>query len=392
MKKGRWFGAILAFVLVASLLAIGCAKEVAPGEGETKELKTFLVGAFWPMTGAQGYYGGCFSRGAITAIDEINAAGGASGYKLDLRIIDYKNVDVNLCVTGVTKLITIDKTPIMYGSFSATCLASQPICAEAKVPILNAGAYSPKLVNLPYLHTTRMAQQQTLPPMIKYFWDQGARKLATIYLNDPSGRVPAQELVEPTWKEWGGTIVASEPHEPGLTDFGAQLSRIKAGNPDAIVDISTGEDIAHIVLQAREMGLTCPMSTVEWEPKWQELAGKTSKDVYTCYDYFDPEGSHPFTQQFIKAYNAKGWTDKVEFYAANCYEVAYLVKELIARVVAKGGDPLVGAELEEAIWADPHFNSVYGGSMEFKKDGTTVKPMCIFKVVEGVPTIIERVS
>jgi hypothetical protein len=72
--------------------------------------------------------------------------------------------------------------------------------------------------------------------------------------------------------------------------------------------------------------------------------------------------------------------------------VKNIFAELIRRVVKKGGNPLNGGELEEAIWLDPTFDSVYGGKMTLKRDGSVEKPMVIFKVVKGKLTLIKQVS
>ncbi len=354
--------------------------------------KTFPIGAFWPMTGPQAYYGRVMSRGAMTAIDQINGAGGVAGYKMDLIVTDFKNIDVNLCVTGVRKMISVDKIPVVLTSFTVTTLGAQPICEKAKVLMINGGAWSPKLVNKPFLHTTRLSQQQMLPPMLKYFWDNGARRLALMYLSDPSGELPAKNTVIPLWTKWGGTIVAEEPHQPGLTDFSAYLTRIRAGKPDAIINLSTGADIGYAVKGAREIGLTCPISVAEWNNDYQTIAGDTSENIFACMEFYDPKRSYPLTQAFVKDFEAK-WKEPTDFYSANYYDaVRFIFAELINRVAKKGGNPLNGGELEEAIWQDPKFDSVYGGKMILKRDGSVDKPMVIFKVIKGKLTLVKQVT
>jgi branched-chain amino acid transport system substrate-binding protein len=354
--------------------------------------KTFPVGAFLPMTGPQAYYGRVMSRGAQTAIDQINAAGGVEGYKMDLIVTDFKNIDVNLTVTGVRKMISVDKIPVVLAAFSVTTLGAQPICEKAKVLMVNGGAWSPKLVNKPFLHTTRLSQQQLLPAMVKFLWDSGARRLGLMYLSDPSGELPMKNTVIPMWTKFGGTIVAEEPHQPGLTDFSAYLTRIRAGKPDAIISLSTGSDIAWAVKGAREIGLTCPMSVPEWNKDYQTIAGETSENVFSCLEFYDPKSTYPLNQAFVKDFEAK-WKEPTDFYSANYYDaVKSIFAELIRRVAKKGGNPMNGGELEEAIWTNPKFDTVYGGKMVLKKDGSVDKPMVICKIVKGVLTPVKQVT
>lgn len=59
---------------------------------------------------------------------------------MNLIITDFKNVDVNLCVTDVQKIISVDKIPVVLASFSVTSLGTQPTCEKAKVVMINSGA------------------------------------------------------------------------------------------------------------------------------------------------------------------------------------------------------------------------------------------------------------
>jgi branched-chain amino acid transport system substrate-binding protein len=333
------------------------------------------------------------SHGALTGIDQINEAGGLEGYQFKLIITDYKNVDVNLAVTGVQKMISIDKIPIVLASFSAPTLGAQPICARAKVVMINGGAYSPKLVEKPYLHTIRMAQHQTVPPTLTFLWKQGVRKIGVIYISDIAGEMPAKQYIEPIWKKMGGTIVAMEPHQPGLTDYSAYLARIKAGNPDAIYDISTGQDQAYIVKGAREMGMKIPIIVPDWNPTdFNPIAGETSENAYVASDFFDRESTDAKTVKFVAAYEKK-WNEKADFYSANYYDAVYhMLPELMKRVMKKGGNPLDGEQLEKAIWSNPTFETVYGGSMKLNQDGTVNKPLVIFKIMNGQLKIVEKVK
>jgi branched-chain amino acid transport system substrate-binding protein len=226
--------------------------------------------------------------------------------------------------------------------------------------------------------------------MAKYFWKMGIRKLAVIYVSDPAGADAVEGLLIPMWTKMGGEIVAVEPHEAGLTEYGPHLSRIKAKNPDAIYNISTGTEMAYIVKGARELGLTCPIHVVDWNHDYQAIAGKTSENVYCCNDLFDPTNPNPLTQRFVKDFE-KRWSEPTDFYSANQYDGVHIHAELIKRVVAKGGNPLDGAQLESAIWDNPRFDTVYGGKLEFLKNGTVKKAVVISKIEGGKSNVLERV-
>jgi ABC-type branched-subunit amino acid transport system substrate-binding protein len=379
MKRIKIFS--LCFTVLLSLCALSYGADA----------KTFNIGALFPMTGPQAYYGRVMSRGAQMGCNHINADGGVEGYKLKLIISDFKNVDVMLALSAMQKMILIDKAGCVLTSFSAINLGVQPVCAEKHVLMINGGAYSPKLAEKPYLYSTKVSQNQMAPPMLRHFWDMGIRRIGIIHIADPAGEVPVETLVKPLWTQMGGTIVATEAHQPGLTDYSSYLSRIKEGKPDALYDISTGQDQAFIVKGAREIGLNIPMTVPDWNDDFQAIAGKTSENVYVPGDHFNLESSDASARRFIDGYKAK-WKESPDIFAANYYDAVYnMLPELIKRVVRKGANPADGAELEKAIWENPAFKTVYGGEIKINRDGSSNKPIAVFKIVEGKKTVIKQV-
>ncbi|GEM_PF-4317560 len=103
--------------------------------------KTFPVGALFPMSGPQAFYGRVMSRGAQMAVHHLNSSGGVEGYKLKLIITDFKNIDTSAGVSGTQKMIRMDKIPFVLVSFSAVILGARPVCEAAHVLMLNPGAY-----------------------------------------------------------------------------------------------------------------------------------------------------------------------------------------------------------------------------------------------------------
>lgn len=356
------------------------------------ETKLFPIGALFPMTGAQGFYGRVMSRGAQLAIDMLNAEGGVEGYQLKLIITDFENVNKDLAIKGIQKMIESDRIPFVLVSFSAIILAVQPICAQNQVLMINPGAYSPHLMNKSYLYSTKLIQNQMVPPMIDFFWNMNIRKLGLIYVSNQAGIIPANEIIKPEWTRLGGMIVAEESHPPGLTDYRPYLFRIHQAKPDAIYDISTGLDQAYIVKNAREMGIDIPITIPDWASDYFAIAGKFTQNVYIPGDLFNPESSNPHTKIFVEAYEAR-YRECPEIFAANYYDaVYYLLRELIKRVVIAKGNPLSGDELEKAIWLDPTFDTIYGDQIKLNRNGTcSNKPMGIFKIIDGKKVIINQV-
>lgn len=382
----------IAKVLLTSLVVIFISLCLFSGEiyATTEKLKSFPVGALWPMTGPFSYYGRIMSHGAMTAIDQINGAGGIKGYGLNLIITDFRKADVGLAVSGARKMISIDKVPFIVTAFSATTLGVQPIAAANKVLMINAAAGAPVLNNKPFLYNVKMHYGLLLPHSLKFMWDRGYRKLGLVVLNDPAGIVSREETIKPLWTKWGGEIVASEMNEIGEVDFSAQMARVKAAKPDWLLLLETGETQAYAIKGARDMGLTQPILATEYSEVIAPIVGKErTSNIIVAADTFDRTTTDSKAQKFVKDYESR-FGDEAETYSANFYDAIYILAELIKRVVDKGGNALDGGQLEAAIWDNPKFDTVYG-KISFKKDGTVRKSVNIYEVTQGVMKLLKSI-
>src|SRR3546814_19550112 len=90
----------------------------------------YRIGAILSMSGSAPHYGTVMSRGALIAVDEINAAGGIDGVKVELVIEDHKSGNTQAAVAGMNRLITVSQSPAVMSSFSGPTVAIAPISKE----------------------------------------------------------------------------------------------------------------------------------------------------------------------------------------------------------------------------------------------------------------------
>lgn len=370
---------IVAFACVLTLLG-----SLAVSGVPAQAAGTIKVGMILAMTGAGAFYGQVMSRGAQLAVDQINTAGGISGWKLELVIEDHKSGDADAAVTGARKLLDVDRVPVILTSYSAPTLAIQPLAVEKKVLLLNGGGVGSALVGKPTLFNTRMLSSQTAPFIVQWAVEKlGAKRVATLFWNDAAGQ-GVNQAVKETCVRLGCQVVVEEPHDLGAKSYSAQLARIRAARPDVVALGSFADDVGYIVNQARALGVAVPIVGVEWTPNAQKIGGAAMNGYLIAVDRFDPAGGDDNTRTFVDAYRtAHGQVP--EFYAANYYEhVELVLRPLITRVVKRGGDPSkpgeILGEMERALKEGFTFPSVYGGAMRLHADGTVAKPMGVFKV------------
>src|SRR6186997_17235 len=114
----------------AALLS-GVAAIVAPSalRAQTDPIR---IATLTPLTGAGGPYGPSMAKVAAAVVEEVNAAGGVLGRKVQLvSEDDQTNPDAG--VRAARKLIDVDKVSAIMGTWaSAVTTAVAPLCWESK--------------------------------------------------------------------------------------------------------------------------------------------------------------------------------------------------------------------------------------------------------------------
>ena len=104
--------------------------------GNAAAQSTIKIGLVQPLTGAFAAAGTDVVNGAKIAAEEINAAGGVLGSKLELLVEDTRSNPTE-AASVTEKLIVRDKVPVLMGASASTAtLAVMPKLMEYKVPML----------------------------------------------------------------------------------------------------------------------------------------------------------------------------------------------------------------------------------------------------------------
>ena len=222
---------------------------------------TIKVGQITALTGDHAAYGQAERDAVEMAIEEINAAGGVLGKKIELIVYDNRTRPEDT-VNAVRRLAEEDKVCAIIGpNGSGMHIAAAPIVAAVGVP---------QIGTLPTNHLVTVDESGETRPynfricfldpyqgaVIAYFAANELKKLNAAILYDVSSEYSQglREFFLDKFKEYGGTVVADEGYRGGDVDFRAQLTSIANTNPDALVLPNLGKDMALIVKQARELG------------------------------------------------------------------------------------------------------------------------------------------
>src|SRR4051812_31308970 len=121
-------------VLLGSSAGVAAAALARPAIAASDPIR---VGFLPALTGPSSSTGVAMNRGTILAVNEINAAGGVNGRKLELITRDTQS-DPTKAVNGATELARREKVQVIWGPLnSGEALAATPMIARDGVPQLD---------------------------------------------------------------------------------------------------------------------------------------------------------------------------------------------------------------------------------------------------------------
>src|SRR6187397_537725 len=133
MKRALFLSLVLTLIILA-----GCKQ----GGGSANEI---LVGEFASLTGKEATFGVSSHEGTLLAVEELNAAGGVLGKKLELLTED-DLTKAGEAATVVNKLISRDGVVAILGEVaSSRSLEAAPICQQMKIPMISPSSTNPKV-------------------------------------------------------------------------------------------------------------------------------------------------------------------------------------------------------------------------------------------------------
>jgi hypothetical protein len=101
------------------------------------------IGYLATLTGEGSTWGQHEQDGAVMAVEEINAAGGLLGRKVELVIYDVKGRAED-AINAARRLVTQDKVVAIGGTnYSSLNIAARPIIQEAQVPMIGSATTNP---------------------------------------------------------------------------------------------------------------------------------------------------------------------------------------------------------------------------------------------------------
>jgi len=383
---------LVSALLVGALVVSGCGTQTpntstSESGGNSDVIK---IGIFEPMTGAN-------AAGGALEVDGIKLANKlypeVLGKKVELVTVDNKSDKVE-AASAASRLVEKEKVSAIIGSWgSSLSMAAGGIVQNAKVPTVAASATNPLVTkdNAFYFRVCFIDPFQG-KVMANYAFNKlNAKKVAIVQEVSSDYSIGLAKFFTESFKQLTGdqnAIVGVANYNTGDQDFSAQLTNIKAKNPDVIFAPGNFTESALLIKQARQLGITAPFIGGDtWEtPEFIDI-GKDAVEGAVFSTFFTSEKPiTPESEKFLAEYRKANPDKEPAAVTALGYDAYIVILDAIKK--ANSSDPV---KIQEQLTKTKDFPGA-AGMITLDENGDAVKDAVIKQVKNGKFTYMDIIK
>jgi branched-chain amino acid transport system substrate-binding protein len=294
-----------------------------PAAAQQQEVK---IGAILPMTGGAASYGEWMRNGMNIAIDEINKKW--TDRKLTVIFEDSKSNPKD-AVAAMNKLVSADRVQAVMTTLTGITNALAPIADQNKI-VLTTSATLPGITEQSkYLFRNATNLSSEINRLVE-FTSSKYKRAALLWANLEWAKW-GKEAFSVGFKKRGGEIVEDQSFPADATDLRAQLTRIRAANPDLILVLAY-KTTGIAVKQARELGVSAQLvGTLDFElPEVLEIGREAAEGAIYTKAAFDPQNPSSATMRRYSEEYKRRYGQDPEVYSATMYDMLLMLAEAAA--------------------------------------------------------------
>jgi branched-chain amino acid transport system substrate-binding protein len=270
------------------------------------------------QTGAHAELAADYAKGLELWRDEVNAAGGLLGRRVELRLLDDGSQAVRTREL-YARLMRDEKADLLIGPYgsAATLVAAAEAERARRVMINGAGPASAVHSRAPkYLFQSGLPYASYGAGALQIAADAGYRKLFILARDDTASREMAQATHTAAAQEFVVSDIAL--YKPGTLDFTAQVAKARAVEAEAWIAFGDVRDAAEMVKTFKRLNYAPQLffARAASHPRFIALLGQDAEFSLGAVD-FDPRLGDA-ARSFAKAFAAK-WTVPPTLAAAEGY-------------------------------------------------------------------------
>ncbi|HDD53306.1 MAG TPA: ABC transporter substrate-binding protein [Thermosulfidibacter takaii] len=350
-------GAVKVFIFILGVFLFAFPFTSSHGE------EVYEIGAIFAVTGPAAWLGDPEKKAVELMVERLNQQGGIQGKKIKVVIYDTQG-DPQIAVLKARELVTKDHVMVILGPSrtptSAAVMKALQLDREKnrfRIPMVScaAGRILTQPVK-PWVFTTPQTNALAAEKVLEYLSSKGIKRVAVVYVSNEFGEDGYSNLKKLAPK-YGIEIVGVETYGGKDRDMTAQLTKLAAKKPKAIINWSVGPTSVIVTKNFKQLGLDkkgilLVMNHGQGNLKYVELCGEAAEGVVlpsgkilVARDLPTTDPQKKVLMNFKEMYE-KAYKEPVSHFAGHAYDALMLVVTAIEKGNVKPGD---GAALKKAL-------------------------------------------
>jgi branched-chain amino acid transport system substrate-binding protein len=319
--------------LRAPLLALLLALAPACATAQT-QTRPVVVGAAVAQTGQLADLAAGYRKALLLWQDEVNAAGGLLGRRVELRLID----DRSEAVTAerlYARLVREYRADLLIGPFGSAASRGAAAAADrAHRVLINATGATQSVLRAGHRYVFQVAAPYAAygKGVLAVARQAGYRRLFILARDDPASREMATHATTEAAR-LGMNVGALGAHvyASGLSDFEPLVAMAKAARAESWIAFGEATDAAAMVKTFKRLGYAPPLFFAQGaaDPSFIAAVGQDAEQVIGLSAY-EPFFATAGNAKFVKAFRAR-WSSPPGLAAAAGYAAGEVLQEAVKR-------------------------------------------------------------
>ncbi len=363
---------VILFLLIAAFSVTSWTAEARAGSDEA-----IKIAGIFSLSGQAESSNRGVVVGVQLAVDEINAAGGLLGRRLELLLLDNESTPIGSNVAA-HKAVDSKVTAIIGASWSSHSLAIAPVAQKNNIPMISPYSTIPKLTDIGNAIFRICYTDDFQGKMLaNYAFDDLKGRLAVLFVDLTSDySMELARYFKEQFQSLGGTIGKEIEYKSNQHDYDLQISQAAAAGGDVIV-LTGYDESGSIAAQLQKAGVKAKLLGGDgWgEGDFYPFGGNRLQSAYFLTHWIK-DSKNPHSRRFVAKY---GKHRDLSTGMALGYDAANVLAGAV-----RGAGSTNREEIRRAL-AKSIFKEGVTGNITFAGRGDPVKNIIVVEIRDGVP-------
>ncbi len=294
------------------------------------------------LSGANSVVAPSIVQASELAVDEINAAGGILGRKVELIVADDASGAVGAQQAFDSLIFKKGVDVIISAETSAARNAALPIVSRGRVPYIYTSFYEGNSCNK-WLYVNGWVPEQLSSAIVDYLKNRENANTFFLIGSDYAFGRGVLEFARKYIESVGGKVVGEEYLPMDGNDWTAIISKLRSVSPDALISCTAGgAPNVSLGKQLKSAGVTVPYANMALDEGTAKDMGNVAAGVLVCGSYMTSLDT-PENRNFLSALEKKFGEDMKtpNELSVPQYEAIYAYKAAVEKAGSTKGKDVI---------------------------------------------------